>query len=165
MEPQALDFLQQILQTPSPSGYERPVQDLVRQYVGEFSDEVTTDVHGNVIACANPGGSLRVMFAGHCDQIGLLVTHIDDNGFLYTQTIGGWDPPGRQPSNEQTAEQESVSHAIIPFLHRVYPRTKRSASTAERRTVGSMGISARRIVKIEKTGKIGAIYRVDRVRR
>ena len=92
MEPQALDFLQQILQTPSPSGYERPVQDLVRQYVGEFSDEVTTDVHGNVIACANPGGSLRVMFAGHCDQIGLLVTHIDDNGFLYTQTIGGWDP-------------------------------------------------------------------------
>lgn len=35
---------------------------------------------------------MRVMMAGHCDQIGMLITHIDDNGFLYAQTIGGWDP-------------------------------------------------------------------------
>ena len=49
-----------------------------------------TDVHGNVIACKNPGKPLRVMLAGHCDQIGMLVTHIDDNGFLYAQTIGGY---------------------------------------------------------------------------
>jgi len=92
MEDAAHDFLVEILQTPSPSGYERPVQDVVRNYVRDFADEVTTDVHGNVIACKNPGAALRVMFAGHCDQIGLLVTQIDENGFLYCQTIGGWDP-------------------------------------------------------------------------
>ena len=92
MEPAAKEFFQNILETPSPSGYEQPVQDLVRGYVGEFADEVTTDVHGNVIACCNPGSDLRVMFAGHADQIGLLVTHINDNGFIYTNTIGGWDP-------------------------------------------------------------------------
>jgi endoglucanase len=68
------------------------VQDLVRSYVGQFADEVSTDLHGNVIACCNPGSDLRVMFAGHADQIGLLVTFIDDNGFIYTNTIGGWDP-------------------------------------------------------------------------
>jgi len=92
MKATAKKFFQQMLETPSPSGYEQPVQDLVRSYVGEFADEVSTDLHGNVIACCNPGADLRVMFAGHADQIGLLVTYINENGFIYTNTIGGWDP-------------------------------------------------------------------------
>lgn len=92
METLALDFLRRILETPSPSGYERPVQVVVRQYASEFADRVTTDVHGNVIAVINPEAPLRVMLAGHCDQIGLIVAHIDNEGFLYVQTIGGWDP-------------------------------------------------------------------------
>jgi len=91
MDPAARDFLIRLLETPSPSGYERPIQDLVRAYVGEFADRVTTDLHGNVIAAKNADAKLRVMFAGHCDQIGMLVSHINDNGFLYAQTIGGWD--------------------------------------------------------------------------
>jgi endoglucanase len=92
MEPTSHAFLKQLLLTPSPSGYEAPIQKVVRDYVSAFADTVTTDVHGNVIACKNPDASLRLMFAGHCDQIGLLVTHIDDSGFIYTQPIGGWDP-------------------------------------------------------------------------
>lgn len=92
MDAKAKTFFQRILETPSPSGYEQPVQNIVRDYVGKFADEVTTDLHGNVIACCNPGGKLRVMLSGHADQIGLLVTHIDDEGFVYTNTIGGWDP-------------------------------------------------------------------------
>jgi len=68
------------------------MQKIVRDYVGGFSDEITVDVHGNVIACLNPGQPLRVMLAGHCDQIGMLITHIDEKGFLYAQTIGSWDP-------------------------------------------------------------------------
>lgn len=92
MDKSAQDFLISILETPSPSGYEVPVQNLVRDYVGSFADEVRTDLHGNVIASCNPSADLRVMFAGHADQIGLLVTYIDENGFIYTNTIGGWDP-------------------------------------------------------------------------
>lgn len=92
MESSAHDFLKRILESPSPSGYERPVQEVVREYARAFAEEVLTDTHGNVIACRNPGAPLRVMMAGHCDQIGLLVSYIDKEGFLYTQTIGGWDP-------------------------------------------------------------------------
>jgi putative aminopeptidase FrvX len=92
MDKSAKEFLINILETPSPSGYEVPVQDIVREYVGTFADEVRTDLHGNVIASCNPSAELRVMYAGHADQIGLLVTYIDDNGFIYTNTIGGWDP-------------------------------------------------------------------------
>lgn len=92
MDPHAFEFLKELLATPSPSGYEGPIQEVVRRYVRDFADQVQTDLHGNVIACVNPEAPLRVMFAGHCDQIGLLVSQIDDNGFIYTQTIGGWDP-------------------------------------------------------------------------
>jgi putative aminopeptidase FrvX len=92
MEPAALDFLKDLLNAPSPSGFERPAQDVVRRYAASFADKVTTDSHGNVFVVKNPTASLRVMYAGHCDQIGLLVQYIDADGFIYAQTIGGWDP-------------------------------------------------------------------------
>ncbi len=92
MEAKAFDFLKQILETPSASGYEEPVQKIVREYVAGFADEVRTDLHGNVIVAKNPNAPFRIMLAGHCDQIGLIVQHIDDEGFIFIQPIGGWDP-------------------------------------------------------------------------
>ena len=92
MEQAPRDFLKNILTTPSPSGFERPVQELVRAYARDFSDDISTDLHGNVIAAGNPEGAMRVMMAGHCDQIGMLVSQVDDKGFIYANTIGGWDP-------------------------------------------------------------------------
>jgi len=92
MDSAALDLFKTLLTTPRPSGYEQHVQQVVRQYAQDFADEVKTDIHGNVILCKRGRGDLRVMLAGHCDQIGMLVTHIDDKGFVYAQTIGGWDP-------------------------------------------------------------------------
>lgn len=92
MEASSREFLIRLLETPSPSGYERPIQDVVREYVRPFADRVTTDLHGNVIVARNPDANMRVMFAGHCDQIGMVVTHINEQGFIYAQTIGGWDP-------------------------------------------------------------------------
>ncbi|MSR60326.1 MAG: M42 family peptidase [Planctomycetaceae bacterium] len=91
MDDRALEFLGDLLTSPSPSGYEQPVQAVVRNFVGTFADEVRTDWHGNVIAAVNPGGSPRIMLAGHCDQIGLMVKHIDERGFLWVDSIGGWD--------------------------------------------------------------------------
>jgi putative aminopeptidase FrvX len=91
MQESSYQFLKQLLDTPSPSGYERPIQNVVREWAKPLADELRTDRHGNVIAVRNPGGSPRIMLAGHCDQIGLMVQHIDENGFLYVQPIGGWD--------------------------------------------------------------------------
>ena len=79
------------MQTPSPSGFEEQAQSLVRSYMEPFADEIRTDVHGNVIVAKNPTAPVRVMFAGHCDQIGMIVNYIDDQGFIYILTIGGWD--------------------------------------------------------------------------
>lgn len=92
MESAPFEFLSTLLGTPSPSGFEERIQAEVRTYIAEYADEVCVDIHGNLIASINPTAPLRVMLAGHCDQIGMIVTHIDSEGFLYAQTIGGWDP-------------------------------------------------------------------------
>ena len=92
MNDSSIKFFETLLNTPGVSGYEEPVQQVVRDYASSFADTMTTDNHGNLILCKNPDAEIRLMFAGHCDQIGLLVSNIDDNGFIYTQTVGGWDP-------------------------------------------------------------------------
>jgi endoglucanase len=92
MDEAALGFLRSAIETPSPSGYEEPIQRLIRQYVDPHAAKVRTDVHGNVIAEVGLPSGPRLMFAGHCDQIGMLVSHIDEQGFVYAQPIGGWDP-------------------------------------------------------------------------
>lgn len=91
MRPESLSFLQSLLEAPSPSGFEQPVQQVVRSYAQQWTDEMRTDVHGNVIAAKNPDATPRVMLAGHCDQIGLMVQHITDEGFLNFSAIGGVD--------------------------------------------------------------------------
>lgn len=88
---EAADFLESLLDTPSPSGFEERIQAVVRQWAGQFAEEVRTDLHGNVIASLHPEGSPRILLDGHCDQIALMVQHIDEQGFLYVQPIGGWD--------------------------------------------------------------------------
>lgn len=91
MDAAGREFLQRLLNAPSPSGYEQPIQTVVREFAKGFTSEVKTDWHGNVMAAVNPGGGPRIMLAGHCDQIGLLVKHIDDLGYVWVETIGGWD--------------------------------------------------------------------------
>ncbi len=92
MEQAAHDFLVRLLETPSASGYEEPVQKLVRDYLKGSAETIETDSHGNVIGTANPTGATRMLLAGHCDQIGLIVQHIDADGYISVQPIGGWDP-------------------------------------------------------------------------
>src|SRR6056297_3019724 len=84
-------FLKQLLLTPGTSGFEQEIQKVVRGFVSDFSDSVETDVHGNVIAAVNPDGGRRILLDAHCDQIGLIVRHIDDQGFIRVNPIGGWD--------------------------------------------------------------------------
>jgi endoglucanase len=89
---ESYEFFKQLQETPSPSGFEQPVQRIIRPRMKRFADSVQTDVHGNVLVGINPKGSPRVMLAGHCDQIGMMVNYIDDKGFIFVLAIGGIDP-------------------------------------------------------------------------
>ncbi|HEY2824619.1 MAG TPA: M42 family metallopeptidase [Gemmatimonadales bacterium] len=91
MKPSSLAFLKKLLDTPGPSGFETGPARVWRKEADGFADKVTADVGGNSLAALNPEATPRVMFAGHIDEIGLMIVHVDDEGFLYFGTIGGWD--------------------------------------------------------------------------
>ena len=91
MRRKSLSFLRELVNAPSPSGFEQPAQQVVREYLTGVADEVRTDVMGNVIATLNPGGKPRLMLAGHCDEIGLMVRYITDEGYIHFSPIGGVD--------------------------------------------------------------------------
>ncbi|MEX2425809.1 MAG: M42 family metallopeptidase [Thermomicrobiaceae bacterium] len=83
-------FLMELLETNSPSGYEEPAARRWRAEADEFADEVTVDSLGNSFARLRGDGP-KVVFAGHMDEIGLQVSYVDDQGYLWFQGIGGWD--------------------------------------------------------------------------
>ncbi len=115
MNKESLDFLTKLLETPSPSGFEQPIQKVVKKRMAKYCDSITVDVHGNLIAAINPKGKVRVMLAGHCDQIGLMVNHIDDRGFIHFGAIGGIDPAVLPGSRVTILGRKDSVEGIIGF--------------------------------------------------
>lgn len=91
MRKESFEFLRKLLTTPSPSGFESGGQKTWCEYARRFADEVRTDAYGNAVAVLNPGGDPKIMLDGHADEIGLMVTHVDEKGYVYVQRIGGVD--------------------------------------------------------------------------
>jgi putative aminopeptidase FrvX len=90
LTPESLGFLKRLLDTPGPSSFEAAPARVWRAEAQGFADAVEADVAGNSFAQLD-GEGLRVMLAGHIDEIGVMVTHVDDEGYLSFDTIGGWD--------------------------------------------------------------------------
>lgn len=102
MNAESLKFLTDLLETPSPSGFEKAAAEIWKKEAVKITRYVKGDIHGNSIA-ANGSAHLvgkidkslikkpLIMLAGHIDEIGLQVNYIDPDGFVYFQPIGGWD--------------------------------------------------------------------------
>ncbi len=91
MREASYEFLKRLLSTPGPSGNEGAASKIWREEAGGFA-EVRGDRMGNSFATIGAGGSPRVMLSGHIDEIGVMITHIDDQGLLHFTGVGGWDP-------------------------------------------------------------------------
>jgi putative aminopeptidase FrvX len=113
LEESRIAFLRNMIASPSPSGFEQRVQQVIREDVSQYTDEVRTDVHGNVIATLNPDGNPRVMLEAHCDELGFLVRYIDEGGFIYFAPIGGFDPSTLPGERVQIHVGDSVILGVI----------------------------------------------------
>ncbi|MGI8924413.1 MAG: M42 family metallopeptidase [Fimbriimonadales bacterium] len=91
MRKESLAFFKELVNTPSPSGYETKAAEVYRSYAKPFADEIRTDVMGNVWAMINAKAKRQVMLAGHMDEIGFAVHYVSDEGLLYFSAIGGHD--------------------------------------------------------------------------
>lgn len=84
-------YLFDLLAVPSPSGYEAPAQAITKAFLAGVCDEIKGDVNGNLIALKKGSGKKKIMIVGHADEIGFIVSYIDESGFVYVKTLGGFD--------------------------------------------------------------------------
>ena len=81
------------------SGFEGEIRDWIYAIIKDRVDDIQTDVLGNLMATINPGRDLIMMLDAHMDEIGIMVSYVEEGGFLRFGPIGGWDPrvlPARQ---------------------------------------------------------------------
>lgn len=100
-----VELLEQLNAAFGPSGQEDGIADMIESLAGPYVDEISRDTLGNLI-CRKKGGGPRVMFAAHMDSVGLVVTHIEENGLLRVGKLGGVRPT-------------SILHAPVRFRNGV----------------------------------------------
>ncbi|HSL00730.1 MAG TPA: M42 family metallopeptidase [Rubrobacteraceae bacterium] len=109
-------LLRRLIETPGVSGREEKQREVAREEFDSLVDEVRTDPLGSVIGTKKGREDTRVMIAAHTDEIGFLVKHIDDKGFLRLQTVGGHDPANMvsQRVLVTTADGSTLRGALQP---------------------------------------------------
>src|SRR4028119_249126 len=129
MRDASYEFFKRLLSTPGPSGYEGAAAKVWREEAWGFA-EVRGDRMGNSLATIGAGGAPRVMLAGHIDEIGVIVTHIDDGGRLRFTGIGGWDPQVLvgQRVRLRTQGGEVVGAIGKKAIHLMEPEERKKAS-------------------------------------
>ena len=186
----SIAFLKRLLDTPGPSGFEGAPARVWRDEAAAFSS-VTADVVGNSLAVVEGSGGPTVLLAGHIDEIGIIITYVDENGFVYFEPIGGWDPQvlvaqrirfigrhgdvfgviGKKPIHLIKPEEREKASKITDLWVDIGAKTK--AETLERLDIGDAGvIDARaielpngRIVSRSIDDRIGAFVVLEALRR
>jgi endoglucanase len=88
---ETLTMLKDLTDAKGIPGNEREVREVMKKYIAPFADEITTDGLGSLIAKkTGKEGGPKIMVAGHLDEVGFMITQVDDKGFLRFQTVGGW---------------------------------------------------------------------------
>jgi len=87
-----VNLLKEICEVAGTSGFEQRIREVVVREVTPLVDKVSIDNLGNIVAVKNGKGDKRVMIGAHMDEIGFIVTHVDDKGFVRFHTLGGFDP-------------------------------------------------------------------------
>ena len=172
-------FLRDLLLTPGTSGDEQNIQNVVRAFASTFAAEVTTDIHGNLLATVNPPGRPTILLDAHCDQIGLIVRHIDNYGFLRVNPVGGWDMQillgQRLVVHTASGPVPGVIarkpiHLLDPDERKTVPKMKElwidigSVSEAETRSIVSIGdfVTPEPCLRELRNGRIAGVAMDDR---
>ena len=116
MRDQSVAFLRELIDTPSPSGFETRGQRVWLKYVRKYADETETDAYGNAVAWLNRGGSPRLMLAGHADEIGMTVNLITEQGYVHVRRLGGVDPAITRAQRVEIHSRDGVVRGVVGNL-------------------------------------------------
>ncbi|MCH8568169.1 MAG: M20/M25/M40 family metallo-hydrolase [Balneolales bacterium] len=114
LETNKLEFLETLLSTPSPVGYETAGQLVWLNYVKGVADRIHTDAYGSAAAIIETGKDRPLlMLEAHCDEIGMVIQHVDEKGFIYINRLGGSDPGIARARKVSIHAQKGVVRGII----------------------------------------------------
>lgn len=122
------EFLKELLTTPSVSGYEEMIQEKALAFGKEFAGTQLTDPSGNAISVVNPEAEHRILLCGHIDEIGFVVTHIDDAGRLHLTRAGGVRPRLYIGSPVQVWHKGNLVNGVIATSSDLLSKEKTEAS-------------------------------------
>lgn len=151
-------FLHRLLNTPGPSGDEAAAARVWREEARTFADNVHADVAGNSFAVLN-GGEPRVLLAGHIDEIGVMVSHIDDQGFLFFAPVGGWDSQVLVGQRVRLLGKNGEVVGVIGKkpIHLLKPEERSQASTIERMWIDIGVTSKAEALEYVRVGSVGVV--------
>ncbi|MDR3137024.1 MAG: M20/M25/M40 family metallo-hydrolase [Coriobacteriales bacterium] len=160
MNKKDLQFLQDLTQAPSPSGFETPAADIMRQRLMASTRDIQTDVLGSVHARL-PGRSqgLSVMIAGHLDEVGLMVTYISEEGFISFEPIGGVDAailPGMRVNVYPTGPDATPGQLLRGVMgrkpiHLIEPDERKAVTKMESLFI-DVGLDGKQLKKVVRIG-------------
>jgi len=137
-------LLDALIRVPAPSGYEAPAAEVWRQAASEFGD-VRSDVLGSSTVGVGVGDDRpTVAVVGHIDEIGLFVSHIDEEGYLWFGSIGGWDPQNLVGQRVILRGNDGVVPGVIGKkpIHLIEPDDRKKASEIKHMHI-DIGVSGR----------------------
>jgi endoglucanase len=108
-----IPLLRELTQTPGIASREDAVRDVVSRHLGPLVDEISVDVLGNLIGYRKGSGGPRIAIAAHMDEIGFLVRHVDDKGFVRVQRVGGFDPRVLVAQRVQVHTRSGASYPAV----------------------------------------------------
>ena len=186
----SIAFLKRLLDTPGPSGFEGAPARVWRDEAAAFAT-VSADVVGNSLAAVDGAGGPTILLAGHIDEIGIIVTYVDENGFVYFEPIGGWDPQvlvaqrirfigrhgdvfgvvGKKPIHLIKPEEREKASKITDLWVDIGARTK--AEALEHLDIGDAGVIDTRVLEMPNQrivsrsidDRIGAFVVLEALRR
>ncbi len=134
-----LDFLNELLLTPSVSGHEEAAQQKILAYTKPFSHRQQCDATGNVLSILNPESPCKVLLCGHIDEIGFIVTHVQENGMLRLAAAGGVRPALYIGAPVQIVHEGNS----VPGVVAVMPSLLKSEAVKAKDLVVDIGASSR----------------------
>lgn len=155
MKKKHVKFLKQLLETPSPTGFEEPAAALVRERLSDVADEITTDTMGSVRALLSGAeeGAPTLMLAAHMDEIGLMVTYISDEGFLSVASLGGVDAAILPGMRVDVHTARGVLRGVVGRkpIHLIEPDERKNVTPLSGLVI-DLGLKPKRVKKLVSVG-------------
>lgn len=149
-------YLKDLLETPSPTGSEAQVAGLVRERLADVADEIETNVMGSVHArLQGKGNAPSVMIAAHMDEVGLMVTHINEQGFLSVAAVGGVDAAILPGMRVDVHTKEGTLRGVVGRkpIHLIEPEERKTVTPLSSLVI-DLGLTPRRVKSAVRVGDV-----------